>query len=149
MRYPLWEPANTSEVSSLFVVHPGKCVLLAATGLQEYATQLEAGFRVPQMVCVERLLFEFTKAALKPAGCDCDWIFNPAAPMAKNVMDDTVSVTGCYWSLTHCSNIRIVGLPGTYQLRLNDPTVVGQMQVYAELFDASQIPVQMSEIFFQ
>lgn len=149
MRYPLWEPSNVSEVSSLFVVHPGKCVLLAATGLSEYVTQTEAGFRAPQMVCVERLLFEFTKAALKPAGCDCDWIFNPSASMAKGVMDDTVAVGKCYWTLSLCDNMGIVGLPGAYRLRLNDPTAVGTVQVYAELFDTSQIPSQMTSIFFQ
>lgn len=146
MKYPLWAPTNTSEVSSLFVVQPGKCVVLSATGLQEYATRLEAGFRVPQMLCVERLLFDFAPSAIEKFSCGCDWIFDP---VATKVMDDVVSVSGCYWALTHCNNIRIVGLPGTYHLRLNDGTAVGTVQVYAELFDASQIPVQMSEIFFQ
>ena len=148
MKYPLWENP-VSEVSSLFVVHPGKCVLLAAVRLDEYATQTEAGFRVPQQICVERVICEFLPGTIKPRFCDCDWVFNLDRQMAVEVSSETVSVGGCSWTMSKCDNVGIVGLPGTYRLRVNDATATDHIQVYAELFDASQIPVQMSGVFFQ
>ena len=148
MKYPLWGDP-TSETSSLFVVHPGKCVLLVAVGLEEYATQTDASFKTAQMVCVERVIHEFMPGAWKPVSCDCDWVFCPDRPLAKEVSSEAVSVAGCHWTLSQCDNVGIVGLPGTYRLRLNDPTATDHIQVYAELFDASQIPVQMTNIFFQ
>lgn len=148
MKYPLWGDP-TSETSSLFVVQPGKCVLLVAVGLEEYATQTEAAFKTPQMVCVERVLHEFMPGAIKPVSCDCDWVFRYDRPLAKEVASEAVSVGGCRWALSQCDNVGIVGLPGTYRLRLNDATATDQIQVYAELFDASQIPAQMTSIFFQ
>lgn len=151
MRYPLWSPSNASEVSSLFVVYPGKCVVLSAVGLADTATQTEASFRTKQMVCVERLLYEPMKQTTRRSAddCGCDWIIDVSARMAIEVSGDAVSVGGCHWTMDSCDNVKIVGLPGTYRLRLNDPTAGGVAQVYAELYDASQIPAQLFGMFFQ
>lgn len=147
MKYPLWRNP-VSETSSLFVVQPGKCVLLVAIGFDEFATQTEASVRVNQMVCVERVMHELVPGALKPISCDCDWVFNYDRPLAREISSEAVSVGGCHWTMSKCDNVGIVGLPGTYRLRVNDSTATDHIQVYAEQFDASQIPVQMTKIFF-
>lgn len=148
MRYALWSPENLTQVSSSFVVDPARCVLLTAVGLDEYKTQTEASFKVAQMVCVERLLFDPLPHDFENNGCGCTWIFD-STPMAKGVPPEPVTVNGCSWSLSHCNNTRLVGLPGTYRLWLNDATAIGKVQVYAESFALHQIPPQVGGLFFQ
>lgn len=152
MKYPLWGPGNLSMVSSLFVVHPGKCVLLTGANFAAYKSQDDSSksFRVAQMACVERLLFDYAPSILKNArSCDCDWLFDITKVGASEANAAAVASGGCHWTLSACDNMRIVGLPGSYRLRLNDPTATGVVQVYAELYDASQIPVQLTGMFYQ
>lgn len=145
MRYALWEPDNLSVESSFFLVPPHKCVLLSAVRFEQFKHREDASFRVPQMACVERMLYDY----IPPKARCNDFVFIPSLVMGEEVASDTVSSGGCYWSLSMCDNMKFVGLPGTYRLRLNDPTAVGTAQVYAELFDYEQIPPQMAGMFFQ
>lgn len=149
IRYPLWSPDNLSSVSSLFVVHPGKSVLLTAVSFPEYKTQQESGFRVPMLACVERMLYEYDQNALRPVCGGCDWMFDLSRTMATEVASESVASSGCHWVLSQCDNVKLVGLPGTYRLRLNDSTAVGTVQVYAELFDNVQIPAALYNMYFQ
>lgn len=145
MRYALWEPDNLTVESSFFLVPPHKCVLLSAVRFEQFKHREDASFRVPQMACVERMLYDYI-----PPKARCNaFVFIPSLVMGEEVASDTVSSGGCYWSLSMCDNMKFVGLPGTYRLRLNDPTAVGTAQVYAELFDYEQIPPQMAGMFFQ
>lgn len=148
MRIALWSPDNLTTVSSYFVVAPSRCVLLSAVGLSEYKTQTEASFRATQLVCVERTLFDPLPRDFAEGGCGCDWVFTERQ-MAKESATESVAVDGCSWSLSYCNNNRIVGLPGTYRLRLNDASAIGEVQVYAESFAINQIPPQVSGLFFQ
>ena len=145
MRYALWEPDNLTVESSFFLVPPHKCVLLSAVRFEQFKHREDASFRVPQMACVERMLYDY----IPPKARCNDFVFIQSLVMGEEVASDTVSSGGCYWSLSMCDNMKIVGLPGTYRLRLNDPTAVGTAQVYAELFDYEQIPPQMAGMFFQ
>lgn len=145
MRYALWEPDNLTVESSFFLVPPHKCVLLSAVRFEQFKHREDASFRVPQMACVERMLYDY----IPPKARCNDFVFIPSLVMCEEVASDTVSSGGCYWSLSMCDNMKFVGLPGTYRLRLNDPTAVGTAQVYAELFDYEQIPPQMAGMFFQ
>lgn len=149
MKYALWDKDNTTLVSSYFLVPPHKCVLLSAIGFKQFKQQSEASFRGPQLVCVERLLYTFNKQAFKSLR-DCDWIFLPRlSATEEEVANEGVASCGCYWSLDMCNNMKFVGLPGTYRLHFNDPTMVGEAQVYAELYDYEQIPPHIAGMFFQ
>ena len=134
MRYALWEPDNLTVESSFFLVPPHKCVLLSAVRFEQFKHREDASFRVPQMACVERMLYDY----IPPKARCNDFVFIPSLVMCEEVASDTM-----------CDNMKFVGLPGTYRLRLNDPTAVGTAQVYAELFDYEQIPPQMAGMFFQ
>lgn len=145
MRYALWEPDNLTVESSFFLVPPHKCVLLSAVKFEPYKLRTDSSFRVEQMACVERMLYDY----VPPKNRNGEFVFVPSLVMGKEVASDTVTSGGCYWSLSACDNMKFVGLPGTYRLRLNDPTAVGIAQVYAELFDYEQIPPQIAGMFFQ
>lgn len=148
MRFALWGKDNDTLTSSLFNVPPRKCVLLTAVDFAEYKYSTEVSFRTKQCVCVERLVYEMLPEQLGTPSCGCDWIFDPKRALAQEVGVISVASYGCNWELDSCNNVRILGLPGTYRLRLNDATALGTAQVYAEQFDYTQLPPQISGLFF-
>lgn len=148
MRFALWSADNTTLTSSLFYVPPRKCVLLSAVNFAEFKFSQESSFRTKQCVCVERLLYDLLPEQLGIPKCGCDWVFEPVRPLAAEVGVLSASTNGCFWTLDSCDNLRIIGLPGTYRLRLNDSTAIGTAQVFAEQFDYAQLPPQISGLFF-
>lgn len=148
MRFALWSKDNDTLTSSLIYVPPRKCVLLAAVDFAEFKFSQEASFRTKQCVCVERLVYDMLPEQLGVQRSGCDWVYELTRPLAAEVGVLTVATGGCPWMLDSCDNLRIIGLPGTYRLRLNDSTAIGTAQVFAEQFDYNQIPPQISGLFF-
>lgn len=143
----LWEQSNTSLYSSVFNVPPAQVCVLFANGLEPWKVRADAAeVMVPQSVCVRRLLHGFE--GIKPDKDQCGWIFNMDSVRADKLVDLLVQTCGLSWQLTACRNIGIVGVPGHYRLELNDSTAVGTAQVYAELYDAKSIPLQVQNLFF-
>lgn len=143
----LWSPSNNTLYSSVFNVPPGQVCLLFADGLSPQKVRISAEeIVVPQTVCVRKLLFGFE--GIKPEADLCGWIFNIDSVQVDTLVDSLVHTCGLPWQLTSCRNIGIVGVPGNYRLELNDTTAIGTVQVYAELFDAKSIPLQVKDLFF-
>lgn len=149
MRYPLWPKGVTTLESALFVVPAGGAVVLTAVGFEQYKTQESGEAKTEQQACVQRVLHEFTPDALRCCDGPCEWIYVLSRPMAREISSEVVSIGGCGWSLSMCDNLRILGIPGTYRLELNDSAALGVAQVYAELYNIDQIAPQVVGPFFQ
>lgn len=146
---PLWEPSNTSMDSSIFRVNAGQAVLLFATGFaaekyRESASEVAA----PQMACINRLLYSAANLSEHKTHKGCDYVFNSLSIRPEQAEDELVVVNGCGWNLTACNNLRFIGVPGFYRLHLNDATAVGTAQVYADIYDAHNLPSQIAGMFF-
>lgn len=150
--YPLWSETNTSLYSGVFTVPTGKVAILFVTGLLGEKVKVCAGeFKTKQAVCVRRLLFNFdTKEFAKylVQGLPCGAIYDISRVKEVNIVDEPVRTCGLPWQMTMCRNIALLGVPGTYRLKLNDATAIGEAQVYYELVDANKIPHQLENLFF-
>lgn len=145
MNIPLWSPSNKTMYSDVFNVAPGKaCVLFAVRFEREKVRVDNSEFVSPQAVCVRRLIHSTGLVYNRTA--TCDWV--ASATEASEVGDEPVQVCGACWMLTQSNNIRIIGVPGTYRLELNDATAVGIIQVYADIVPANSLPPQIQNLFF-
>lgn len=145
--FPLWEPTNHTVFSSVFNVPVGYCCILHATDFKSEKYRDDAAtFIGPQVVCVKRLVHGFK--ARRVVNLQCDWIFDIDNSRAEEVVDQIVQTCDGTWTLSACNNIGIIGVPGSYRLELNDPTAIGVAQVYAELVKVSELPSQISNLFF-
>ena len=147
---PLWGELNDTLWSDVFYVAPGWCAVLFAAGLQQEKARKSADeFKGPQVVCVERLVFEAGKASpAEPSACGCIREF-PAALSAKLKSAEHVETCSLPWELEPCRNLGVIGIPGAYRLALNDATAVGDVQVYAEFYEAGAVAPQAYGAFFQ
>lgn len=155
--FPLWADDNTTQFSSLFNVPPGFSCLLTADGLsldayRQSATEVKSA----QTACVRRVLFDFDKRSVYEHQSrkvsnrlHCDWIYDISQAVAEEMSN--LQLYSCCepWSLTKLNNVKVIGIPGTYCIMLNDPTAVGVAQVYAEQIanDAVQ-PGAFDRLFF-
>lgn len=148
MKIELWQPTNKTLMSSVFTVPPGKVCVLFGAHFEQFKVRNDAAeFVSPQAVCVRRVLHGFV--APEQSTCSCGWVFDLDNVRANLIVDELVSHCNEPWQLTLCSNIGIIGLPGSYRLELNDATAIGIIQVYAELYGAKNFPMQMQGLFFQ
>lgn len=145
--HPLWNPLNSTLFSSVFNVPPGKCVVLHAAHLADWKERIDASeIRVPQIVCVRRLIHEFIPDDTRIS--TCGWIYDIQDTGAVKMVDHPIVTCNGPWQLSKCRNIGIIGVPGAYRLELNDTAAIGVAQVYAELFDLSSFAVQVKDLFF-
>lgn len=140
---PLWTPENTTVLSSVFTVHPGKVVVLWASGFNTYKFRVENEAATPMQACLHRLIHDFAGSklpAVKDKTQSCSgWVVDVANISSELVADIAVSTLNCLWSLSLCNSVMAVGIPGSYQLELNDATMVGKANVYADLYDIGQV----------
>lgn len=142
----LWQPGNQTMDSAIFRVNPGQAVLLFATGFKPYKYRVSAQeARVPQEVCVNRMLFDSSDSRAL-VRCGCDYVFDTTGIQLETLVDTPVFFNGCGWTLSACNNLRILAVPGYYRLHLNDATAIGDAQVYAEAYSLESL--HSSRLFF-
>ena len=155
--FPLWADDNDTQFSSLFYVPPGFSCLLTADGLAMDAYRQSAtDIKSAQTVCVRRVLFDFDKNRVldhqsrkNTMRLQCDWIYDISQATANEVSN--LQLYSCCepWSLSKLNNVKVIGIPGTYCLMLNDPTAIGTAQVYAEqISNDSVMPGTFDRLFF-
>ena len=147
---PLWNGSNDTLVSSVFVVPPGwSAVIFAAGLLSEKVRRSAAEFKGPQQMCVERLVFRCDAPKAQAPQCDgcCPYVWD-VMPTAELKYADLVETCSLPWILEPCRNIGIIGVPGTYRLRLNDATAIGTAQAFAEWHEHGAIAPQAYGLFF-
>ena len=146
---PLWSDSNSTLLSSVFIVPPGRAVLLFASGLLDERVRTSASqFKGPQAVCVERVVFGVDAPAVPASRDGCACVVDGSLPSAAMKAFEQVQTCSLPWMLEPCRNIGVIGIPGTYRLRLNDATAIGTAQVFAEWFDFDAIAPQAYGAFF-
>lgn len=151
----LWADDNKTLHSSPFEVKEGTVVALFAVGLEQFKVRQDSQtMQDKQRICVSRIVRDYTLGTAQKQGpvmnyCECNFVLNTSWLTEIELAEEIVTSGGCVWQLTQCSNFRIVGIPGLYRLHLNDDTVIGKAQVYAEQYDIQNIPMQMADLFFK
>lgn len=142
---PLWSPKNLTQKSCVFHLRPGEVGMLVASGMEKYKFRVENEPQTRQTICVWRVLADYdtVQPAGITAGSFCDPVFDMAA-----VQSDVIYVPTC-WKLTCGANTGIIGLPGSYQLELNDATAIGAVQVWLDILPMEKIPPQVASAFFK
>lgn len=147
---PLWEPDNDSDCSSVFIIKPGEVGVLLATDFAKYRYRTEESEPYAlQGACVYRYLLD--NSSLANSGiypnATCDYLFDPSRIALDNVWVPLYKC-GQSWFIHACDNLKIIGLPGTYQLCMNDSTAVGTAQVWLETMPMDKISAAMADYFF-
>lgn len=143
---PLWQAGNDTFVSSYFQVPPGKVGLLFATGFSDEIERDTGDFITPQAVCVHKVYLDADNI---PQEVGCGGVLNIDKIKVFSYLDEEVLHCGEPWQLTKCNNIGIIGVPGTYYLKLNGRGTGDETpQVYLELHDMQSIASQVDGIFF-
>lgn len=148
---PLWETDSTSDCSSVFTIKPGEVGILLATGFEKYRFRTEEGGEpyARQGACVHRYFAD--NSSLASSGINpnafCDYLFDPNTIALDNVWVP-IYKCGKSWFIHACDNLKIIGLPGMYQLCLNDSTAIGTAQVWFETMAADKVPAAMADYFF-
>lgn len=154
MLNPLWLPENNTIHSSYFEVEAGKAVSLFAVGLEQFKMRQDFKEALDeQRICISRVLRDVSTDTVKVKGpamnmCDCGFVYTSMTSTDNGMVEEMVSVNGCPWQLTQCNNFRILIIPGTYRLHLNDDTAIGKAQVYAEQFAIQNMPQNAAGLFF-
>lgn len=139
---PLWPADNHTVDSDIFIVRPGEAALLVAAGLlaQRVRTS-EKDFNEPQYACLSRIVSTAGVVVARTVTSPCpacsgslEYASSPSALVEVPVMVD-----GCPWVISACNNFRILAIPGTYRLHLNDETAVGESQVYVDIYKLEQL----------
>lgn len=142
---PLWLPSNETQDSSVFKVCPGTVALLVATGFERFRTRTEAKeFESPQLACIHRLIFDYETVAvgaLEPRSA-CDYLYEITQTLT-HVTDEVVWNKRCMWSIGGCDNTKIIAVPGTYYLHLNDASAIGQAQVWIDVYKTADMPIEL------
>lgn len=142
---PLWGPKNLTQHSSVFHIRPGEVAMLVASGMEKYKFRAENEPQTRQTFCILRVLADYD--TVQPAGITAGSYCDPVFDMTT-VQSDVIYVsTG--WKLTCGDNTRFIGLPGSYQLELNDATAIGTAQVWLDILPMEKIPPQVAGAFFK
>lgn len=141
---PLWDDSNDTLVSSFFEVPVGKVGLLFGVGFVDEIERDTGSFVTPQAVCVHKV---YLNAEGIPQDVGCGGVLDFDKITVYPYVDEEVIHCGQPWQLTTCNNIGIIGVPGTYYLKLNGRGDGDEKpQVYLELHDISSVAPQ--ELFF-
>ena len=111
---PLWTPENTTVLSSVFTVHPGKVVVLWAVGFNKYKFRVENEVATPMQACLHRLIHDFSGSRLpstKDTAQDCcGWIVDVNHVSSELMADIAVSTMNC---LVACrfAHVWLLGFP--------------------------------------
>ena len=139
---PLWLKTNTTLFSSPFNVPAGQTAVLYATGFGRSVVRKSATeVQVSQCAILHRLLFEYevkNEAPMCGGG-----IIDLKKAKAKTLVDQVVCKCGHEWAgFNMGNNIALLGLPGNYLFEFNSEEMIGVAQIYLELYDNNNLPVQ-------
>jgi len=143
---PLWSDSNDTLSSSFFEIPPGKVGLLFGIGFADEIERDTGDFVTPQAVCVHKVYLDADNI---PQEVGCGGVLRIDKINVFSYLDEEVLHCGEPWQLTKCSNIGIIGVPGTYYLKLNGRGTGDETpQVYLEILDNQAIAPQVNELFF-
>lgn len=145
MIHRLWAPYNTTRQSRIFTVPAGRTAVLFAVGLEREKVRTDVTeVKVPQQLCLHRLVFDFSNDA---KDLSCGEVLDLDSMQGTLVADEIVKTCDMSWTLSACHNLRLLGLPGIYRLELNDETAVGMVQVYYDLYENDQLPADLNPLY--
>jgi hypothetical protein len=139
---PLWLKTNTTLYSSPFNVPSGQTALLFAVGFGRSKKRTSATeVQVAQCAVLHRLLFDY-EVNKDPAPA-CGGVLDLKKIKATTIVDDVVCQCGHEWAgFNMGNNLALLGLPGNYQFVFNSEEMIGKAQIYLELYDNNNLPVQ-------
>ena len=143
---PLWSDSNDTLKSSYFEVGPGQVGLLFGVNFADEIERDTGDFVTPPTVCVHKVYLDADNI---PQDVGCGGVLDFDKISIYPYMDEEVLHCGEPWQLTSCSNIGIIGVPGTYYLKLNGRgTGDEKPQVYLEVYDSRYVSPKATDLYF-
>lgn len=131
--------------SDIFAVPEGKAAILMAAGLEGNKVKVsDTEISVLQTYCIHRVILR--NDVIVKCNSLCNWVVESTP--AEIEADQIISICNSCWVLTDEHNMGIIGVPGLYRASINDATLVGVSQLYAELVDLSSIHTGSTNLFF-
>lgn len=139
---PLWLKSNTTLYSSPFNVPAGQTAVLFAVGFEKSVVRKTAtDVKVSQCAILHKLLFDYEVKKDEPISCG--GIIDLKKVKATTLVDQIVCQCGHEWAgFNMGNNIALLGLPGNYLFEFNTEDMIGKAQIYLELYDNNNLPVQ-------
>ena len=137
---PVFSNSSTSEVTQPFVVLPGRAVLLSAFDIPCSNT-----IEYPKNFClsIEKVQMDY---GTLPSSKQCnhmDASFKPELIIACEPMMQCGE-----WSLDDTQTAGIISLPGTYQIRMSDPDLIGIVTVFLTGLRGDSMEYIPDDLFF-
>lgn len=141
----LWPDNNRTMLSDIFTVPEGKAAILMAAGLEGNKVKVsDTEISVLQTFCIHRLILK--SDTIVRCNAFCNWVVESTP--AEIEAEEVVTICNECWTLTDERNLAIIGVPGLYRASLNDATLVGVAQLYAELVALDSIHSGTANLFF-
>lgn len=141
----LWRETNHTLYSDIFNIPEGKAAILMAAGLEGKKVKVtDTEFTTLQTFCINRLILK--SDVIVKCNNFCNWVVEPTP--AEIEAEIVVTICNECWTLTDERNLAIIGVPGLYRATLNDATLVGVAQLYAELVPLNSIHSGTANLFF-
>lgn len=141
----LFDHASTSQESRVFAVFPGRAVVLSGFGFSKKQNVVAEGKPIQsQKAIIMKLSFD---GSVFPEGCTCEGELPDLSGIVRYQYVEDVTSCGL-WHLSACQNLRILSVPGTYRLRLNDPGAIGNVTVILNEYLNSELGYQPPNMYF-
>ena len=143
---PLWTDDNDTLSSSYFEIPEGKVGIIFGVNFAEEIVRDTGAFITEQAACVHKVYLTVNNL---PQEVGCGGVLDFDKFDVQPYVDEEVLTCDGPWQLTKCHNIGIIGVPGTYQLKLNGRASDDRKpQVYLELYDIEDIVPQVTGLFY-
>lgn len=142
----IFDQDSSSLFSKVFTVFPGTYLLISGFGFDKYQGEVPEGKpKQTQKAIVQKLGFA---GGIFPDGmCPCgDKI--PDLSLVDVPYKYVEDVTQCgLWHISACQNLVLLSVPGSYRLRLNDSSALGNVFVSAERYHKNDVGLLPHALF--
>lgn len=136
---PLFTEMSVEVGSPFFHIFPGEVALVQGFGFQQYKTRVDNTERqVPQVACLEMLIFKEGVHMSRPAGTCA--IMDLEHYKTELLAMETMRLNGCTYSISKKNNVMLLNIPGSYRFVMNDDTALGNARIFLRVFTKIEFP---------
>lgn len=139
---PLFTELSQSVESAFFWVTSGAAVAAMAFNFACDAARADnSERRVPQVACLQRVLFKQVKTGFPDELPDapCVKLYDLRKFKAEILAIDDVRLDNCCMCLSARSNLLLIDIPGAYRFVFNDASAVGTARIFLQAYKLSDL----------
>jgi hypothetical protein len=145
----LYGPESSDLASPWFYVAAGWRGALRAFGFQPRPVFVQEGKpKASPMACLKMVWpTYYSDSDELRMEHPCGVFRTVSAPVVASSREEYVYSHGCPWALSACNNFALIDVPGIYRLVLNDPSLLGIVDIRLSVLSAGQLD-RASGLFF-